>query len=110
LNERFTLITGRTPEQGRALHGDRDSETYRRATTLVEMNVEDMKRLKVEEGQIVRVRTAAGQVEVPVRAANIPSMLLFIPMGPVANALVGTDTESTGMPTFKGMTVEVEPI
>jgi formylmethanofuran dehydrogenase subunit D len=110
LNEHFTLITGRTPEQGRALHEGKDSETYRRATTLVEMNVEDMDRLKIEEGEIVRVRTATGQVEVPVRAGKLPPMLVFLPMGPVANVLIGTDTESTGMPAFKGMTAEVEPI
>ena len=110
MSEHFTLITGRTAEQGRALHEDKDSEAYYRAMTLVEMNVEDMNRLRIEEGQVIRVRTAAGQVEVPAYAGELPSMLLFIPMGPVANVLVGTDTESTGMPPFKGLMAEVEPI
>ena len=109
MSEHFTLITGRTPEQGRALHEDKDSEAYRRATTAVEMNAEDMAGLEIKEGQAVRIRTATGQVEVPARAGKLPPGLLFIPMGPVANALVGTDTESTGMPSFKGLTVEVEP-
>lgn len=110
MSEHFTLITGRTSEQGRALHEDKDSEVYHRATTLVEMNAEDMSRLHIEEGQAVRVRTAAGQVEVPAHAGELPPMLLFIPMGPVANVLVGTHTESTGMPPFKGLIAEVEPI
>ena len=68
MSEGFMLITGRTPEQGKALHQGKCSEVYRRATALVEMSPEDMARLGIEEGQIVQVRTAAGQVEVVVRA------------------------------------------
>ena len=110
MSEGFTLVTGRTPEQGKGLHQGKGSEAYRRATALVEMNPQDMARLGIEEGQTVRVRTAAGQVEVVVRAGTLPPGLLFIPLGPVANILVGTDTEGTGMPLFKGLAAEVEPI
>lgn len=109
MREHFTLITGRTPEQGRGLHEGKGSEAYHQATTLVEMNPEDMARLGVEEGQIVWVRTETGQVEASVRVGALPEGLLFIPMGPAANALVGTETESTGMPPFKGLGAEVEP-
>ena len=109
MSEHFTLITGRTPEQGEGLHKGKDSEAYRRATALVEMNPEDMTRLEIEEGQVIRVRTATGQVEVPVRAGALPSGLLFVPMGPAANNLIGTETEGTGMPSFKGLAAEVEP-
>lgn len=109
MSDHFTLITGRTPEQGEGLHRGKDSEAYRRATALVEMNSEDMARLQIEEGQIVRVRTATGKVEVPVRIGTLSPGLLFMPMGPAANVLIGTETESTGMPSFKGLTAEVEP-
>ena len=109
-HEQFTLITGRTPEQGQGLHEGKDSEAYRRATALVEMSPEDMAHLEIEEGQIVRVRTVTGQVEVPVRAGTLPPGLVFIPMGPVANVLIGTETESTGMPPFKGLAAEVERV
>ena len=109
MNEYFTLITGRTPKQGEGLHKGKDSEAYRRATALVEMSLEDMARLGIEEGQVVRVRTAAGQVEVPVRAGALSPGLLFVPMGPVANMLIGAKTEGTGMPPFKGLAAEVEP-
>jgi formylmethanofuran dehydrogenase subunit D len=33
----------------------------------------------------------------------------FIPMGPWANQVVNPRTYSTGMPTFKGTPIEVEP-
>ena len=108
MSEHFTLITGRTPEQGEGLHKGKDSEDYRRATALVEMNPDDMARLAVEEGQIVQVKTATGEVELPVRSGNLPAGLMFIPMGPVANVLIGTVTESTGMPPFKGLVAEVK--
>jgi len=110
LNEYFTLITGRTSGQGKGLHEGKDSDAYLRATSLVQMNSEDMARLNIEEGQAVRVHTETGQVEVPVRAGTLPSGMLFMPMGPTANLLIGTNTESTGMPPFKGLTAEVEPV
>ena len=109
MNEHFTLITGRTPEQGKGLHEGKDSEAYRSATALVEMNPEDMAHLEIKEEQVVQVRTDTGHVEVPVHAGTLPPGLLFIPMGPVANVLIGTETKSTGMPPFKDLAAEVEP-
>jgi formylmethanofuran dehydrogenase subunit D len=107
LKAEFELITGRTRRQADGLHRGKDSEEYRRATALVQMSAEDMARLEIEEGDVVRVETAAGQVKVPVQAGNLPSGLLFMPMGPTANALVGTDTEATGIPSFKELKAEV---
>lgn len=106
--EIFTLITGRTVKQAGGLHKGKDSEAYRKATTLVEMNDADMARLGVSEGQRVRLRTSAGQVDVPVHRGAIPPKMVFIPMGPVANSLIGPETGGTGMPCFKGVTVEIE--
>jgi len=103
----FKLITGRTAEQGRSLHTGKDSEAYRRATTVMDMNPEDMERLGVAEGENVRVRTQDGQAAVVVRAGTLPPGIVFIPMGPTANALIGAETEGTGTPLFKGLTVEV---
>ncbi len=104
------LITGRTHEQGRGLHEGKDSEAYRRATTLVEMNADDLARLGVAEGETVKIRTKNGQAEASVRVGDLPPGMIFIPMGPMANALIGVETESTGMPIFKGLTAEVEPV
>jgi len=106
----FTLITGRTAAQGQSLHKGKESEAYHRATALVEMNADDMARLGIEEEQAVRVRTASGQVELPAHSADLPPGMLFIPMGPTANRIIGTRTESTGMPPYKGLTAEVEPV
>ena len=108
MNENFILITGRTREQAAGLHKGKDSEAYRAATEFVEMCPQDMARLAIEEGQIVRLRTASNYVEICVKTGTLPPGLLFIPMGPVANLLVETETGGTGMPAFKGLTVKME--
>jgi formylmethanofuran dehydrogenase subunit D len=109
LSEQLTLITGRTRQQAEGLHRGKKTEAYRQATELVEMNAVDMARLGIEEEALVRVRTTSGAVEVPARAGNLPPGLVFMPLGPTANALIGTETESTGIPLFKGLEAEVEP-
>lgn len=110
MSHTFVLITGRTVKQAVGMHKGKETEAYRRATSLVEMNAEDMAHLGIEEGQLVRVRNAIGQVEVSVKTGTAPPKMVFVPMGPVANALIGSETEGTGMPSFKGLTVEIEPI
>ncbi|MGD9001849.1 MAG: molybdopterin dinucleotide binding domain-containing protein [Anaerolineae bacterium] len=110
MSKHLTLITGRTRAQADGLHRGKETEAYRQATELVEMNAEDMARLGIEEATMVRVRTSAGAVEVLARAGDLPPRLVFMPLGPTANALIGTETEATGIPPFKGLDVEVEPV
>lgn len=110
MKEKFLLITGRTKEQAVGLHKGKDSKPYLAATTVVEMNPQDMARLNIQEGEHIRLQSPAGQVEVPTRSGPLPIQMLFIPMGPVANTLVGVDTAGTGMPSYKGMPVEVEKL
>jgi formylmethanofuran dehydrogenase subunit D len=102
------LITGRTRAQGDGLHQGRESDAYRQATQLVEMNPEDMLSLGVGKGDIVSISTSAGQTMVPVKEGDLPRGIIFMPMGPAANRLVGGGTASTGMPSYKGQTAEVE--
>ena len=35
--------------------------------------------------------------------------IVFIPCGPWANMIVGSETNGTGMPSYKGVNVEVTP-
>jgi formylmethanofuran dehydrogenase subunit D len=109
LSKHLTLITGRTREQADGLHRGKETVAYRQATELIEMNPKDMSQLGIEEGKPVRVRTSTGVVEVSARSGELPVGLVFMPLGPAANALIGTDTEATGVPSFKGLEVEVEP-
>lgn len=110
MTDHLTLITGRTREQADGLHRGKKTEAYREATELVEMNGDDMADRGIEEDTLVEVRTSTGAVEVPARAGELPPGLVFIPLGPAANVLIGTETEATGIPPFKGLEVEVEPV
>jgi formylmethanofuran dehydrogenase subunit D len=51
-----------------------------------------------------------GEVVVTCRAAQGPQGIFFLPLGPAANQLIGGDTDGTGVPDFKGVTVTLEPI
>jgi len=107
VSDRFTLITGRTKEQGQARHLGKDSRAYRDATTWIEMNAQDMARLGVVEGDQIHLQAEAGQVDLPVRAGALPAGVVFVPSGPAANRLASADTEGTGMPLLKGLPIVI---
>ena len=109
---KLNLITGRTVDQGRALEGSKHSDAYTRAAGIVELDPEDMKKLKIYTGTVVKVTTAHGSVNVrAVLSQNAPHPgLAFIPMGPWGNAILNVDTYSIGMPSFKGVPATIEPV
>ena len=104
----FILITGRTMHQGETLH-QKCSEEYMKACAICEMNPEDMKELGVREGNVVKVSSEAGEVHVYVKPCDgLDKGVVFIPMGPWANSVIPAGTDSTGMPSFKGIRVKIE--
>jgi formylmethanofuran dehydrogenase subunit D len=106
-----TLITGRTIDQGIALEGGKLSQAYVKASAVCYMDPNDMKRIGVITGDIVSVKTHFGQIIVRVvKSEDTPHVgLAFIPMGPWANQVTDYNTDSIGMPSFKGMKATVEP-
>lgn len=74
------------------------------------MNLADMEELGLSEGDQVRVRSTEGEVVATVSPADMPSGMVFMPMGETANRLVGVHTSGTGMPPFKSMQVEVSAL
>ncbi|HTY91467.1 MAG TPA: molybdopterin dinucleotide binding domain-containing protein [Methanocella sp.] len=105
------LISGRTFMQGVAIEGHKHEDEYIKACGICEVDVSDLKKLKVFPGQTVRVKSAYGEVVVrAVKATQGPHPgLVFIPMGPWANQVTSPNTYSTGMPHFKGVKVTIEP-
>jgi formylmethanofuran dehydrogenase subunit D len=106
------LISGRTIQQGRAIEGYKHTDEYTRAAGIVEIDPEDMKKLKIYTGTVVKVTTEFGSVNVrAVLSSNYPHPgLIFIPMGPWANAIINVDTSSVGMPAFKGVPAVLKPV
>ena len=110
MSETFKLVTGRTRSQADGLHRGKRTEAYRQATERVEMNEGDMDALGLEEGAAVEVRADDGQVEVTVHQGDLPPGLFFMPLGTAANRLIDVETDATGTPRFKGLSVIVRPV
>lgn len=107
----LNLISGRTIQQGVAIEGGKEKPAYREACGIIELDAEDFKKLGIYRNTHVKVTSAYGSVIVKaVDATQGPHPGLgWIPMGPWANSITNPNTYSTGMPTFKGVPVEVEP-
>ncbi|GBE18369.1 molybdopterin dinucleotide binding domain protein [archaeon BMS3Abin16] len=104
-----TLITGRTIKQGMVIE-HKDSTMYTDANAICEFDPDDMKKLKVSEGDTVEVSSEAGAVFVrAVKSLQSPHKnIIFIPMGPWANQITSPKTDSVGMPSFKGIPASVK--
>ena len=110
MNRELILITGRTSQQGRCLHSGKANPQYQQAVSELEMNAEDMVALGLIEGQVVLVRSPAGEARVSAKAGQLPAGMAFLAMGPVASSLMSHESEGTGMPVFKGVGVYVLPL
>ena len=107
------LITGRTVEQGIAIEGFKDKPEYTDAAGVVQIDPGDLKVLNIWPGSTVLVKSDYGDREIAVKATRSPygphPGIVFIPMGPWANQIVNPDTDTTGMPSFKGISVTITP-
>jgi len=97
------LITGRTIKQGMGIYAGKDSDLYREETETVELNGSVLERLGIQEGDLVRVKTAHGEGVFACRKGEVPEKVAFIPYGLAANSLIGAGTSGSGMPSFKGI-------
>ncbi len=105
-----TVISGRSLSQARSRELGKFSDEYSRSVAVCELDPDDMKELGALEGENVRVKTKFG--EVILRAAiskQAPhKRVVFIPYGAWASMLFGTSTETSGMPTLKGVKATIE--
>lgn len=107
---KVTLLTGRTMRQGQGKEQGKLSELYLKSVAVCEMDPNDMKRLGVQENKNVKIATEFGSVVVrAVKSLRAPHPgAVFVPYGPWINVIINPKTHGTGMPSFKGITVEVE--
>jgi len=111
VSEMFVLIPGRTSKQGVGISEGKFGETYQAETHLLLVAPEDMERLGLETGNWVRLTSESGHAEVAISAAkagDLPPGLLFIAYGDISSRLMGGDTHGSGMPTSKGLDVQLE--
>lgn len=110
-NNTLNMITQRAVEEGIAMEIGKTSPEYFDACNLIEMNEQDMKRLKILKNTNVRVTSESGQVIVKAVVARqtVYPGLCHIRQGVWANQVVPPRTQSTGTPQYSGFPVTVEP-
>jgi formylmethanofuran dehydrogenase subunit D len=111
VTETMIIIPGRSQKQGTSLNAGKLGEEYLEVTSTAELNQDDMKRLGIEDGDRIRLRTAIGESVVRCKGRkpeDLPEGMIFLPYGPSSSQLMESDTAGTGMPISKNFEVEVE--
>jgi len=78
---------------------------------VLQISPEDMQRLGLKQGSLVRLTSSSGEIEIAVRASKggeLPAGVLFMAYGDLSSKLMGGDTHGSGMPTSKGLDVTLE--
>jgi len=102
------MISGRTLAQGASCEC-KMSPDFLKAASICYLSEQDYISLTLSSGKNVLLKNEFGQVVLTARQdAGLPSGMVFIPMGPWSNALVGSDTGGCGTPQFKGVEIELE--
>ena len=109
--EAFILIPGRTSRQGTTLNEGKYTDGYIEEISTLQVAPEDMQRLQLVDGDLVRVYIDVGEFTVPCKSARgdeLPPGMLFISYGDKSSRLMGGDTQGCGMPDSKGLDVFLE--
>lgn len=69
-----------------------------------------MTRLGIQEGDLVRVKSAHGEAVAACHEADLPEGMAFVAFGPVTSLIIGDETQATGMPDSKGVAIELERV
>lgn len=111
--ETFILIPGRTSRQGAGISIGKFKTDYLEEINTLQVAPADMKRLGLTIGDKVRLTSEWGQIEIAVTSAKadeLPPGLLFVAYGDQSSKLMGGDTHGSGMPTSKGIDVELQKL
>jgi formylmethanofuran dehydrogenase subunit D len=105
----FVFISGRSTRQGRYINIGKDTDEYRAMVSTLRMNSLDLAQLGLASGMQVIVRSEWGEARFHCEPDDLPQGMVFALYGPPTTALMGGQTDGTGMPLQKGLEVEVEP-
>ena len=108
--ETMILIPGRSQKQGTSLNEGKLKDEYKQVTSTAELNENDMNRLKLKDGDKIRLKSNVGQTVVTCKSKkdeDLPPGMIFIPYGPPSSELMASDTAGSGMPLSKHMEVKV---
>ncbi|UCD72787.1 MAG: molybdopterin dinucleotide-binding protein [Candidatus Bathyarchaeota archaeon] len=109
--KRFILVTGRSTAQGKMKEKGKQTKEYIESVTICEFDPQDLENLGVKPGENIKISTAHGSVILKAsESKQAPHEgIIFIPYGAWANLLTGSETDGSGMPSYKGIPSEVKP-
>lgn len=86
------------------------SPEFLKAASVCMISDKDHVVLGASEGNKVKVSSTYGETVLSmVIDSGLPAGMIFVPIGPWANAIIGPDTAGCGTPQFKGIEVDVRP-
>lgn len=105
----LVLNTGRTMKQGNARH-EKLTDEYKKATAVAMLSREDMGTANLQDGDIVLVESAGGSVKIVAETSEyVDKGIVFIPLGPYANALIPRETKD-GSPFYKSLKARLKRV
>lgn len=107
---KVTLLTGRTIDQGTSKEHGKLSKEYQEKVAICEVDSSDLEKLTAKKNLNVKVMTRYGSVVVKAVESSRGSHpgIAYMPYGLWANIVVDPHTHGTGMPSFKGISAELE--
>ena len=105
------LLTGRTIDQGVGKERGKISKEYLDSVSICFIDPEDLGKLGIKENTNVLITTDYGSVVLKaVKSLRTPhSGSVFVPYGPWINMVIDPETNSIGMPSYKGIPAKVTP-
>lgn len=104
---KIVLLSGRTTKQGITAEIGKTSDEYLQNVALIQLNPKVMGELGVKDGDTVEIQTKYGSAVVKCQESDVEENLGFMPYGPWANLLIGSETHGTGMPDSKGVEADI---
>ncbi|TFG14329.1 tRNA CCA-pyrophosphorylase [Candidatus Thorarchaeota archaeon] len=102
------ITSGRTLIQGRAIEKGKTSQEYLDAVAVCELSDKDMRSLGLEKGDTILVESEFGKTIVRSKLdKNLPDGFAFMPCGPYFNSLIASDTQFSGMPSYKSVKASI---
>lgn len=103
------LNTGRTIWQGQAIEAGKDLQMYIDYAAICNLSQSQFDKLGIKEGDNVEIISEYGDVVLKAVKAKeeLPEGMVYVPMGPWANRVVRPGTNSTAMPSYKNVPVEI---
>ena len=102
------LTTGRTLKQGRGMLKGKASDEYLDEISTCTLDQNDLNELRLIDEGFISIKSDYGGVIVKVRKSKYAQKgIAFMPFGLIANILIDSDTDATGMPTLKNIPISI---